>query len=32
MWLGLGGALAVLGIIGYSPLHAGFGAKNPKAD
>ncbi len=32
VWLGLGGTLAVLGIIGYSPLHAAFGAKNPKAD
>jgi DUF2892 family protein len=31
LWLGLGGALAVLGIIGYSPLR-GFGAKNHKAD
>lgn len=32
MWLGLGGALAVLGIIGYSPLRGGSGAKNHKAD
>ena len=31
VWLALGGMLAVLGIIGYSPLHAWFGAKNSKA-
>lgn len=32
MWLGLGGALAVLGIIGYSPLHGRPGAGEHKAD
>jgi hypothetical protein len=30
-WLGLGGALLVLGLIGYSPLHAWFAKKNQKA-
>ena len=30
-WLSLGGAVLVLGIIGYSPLHALFGAKDQKA-
>lgn len=30
-WLGLGGALLVLGLIGYSPLHALLAKKNQKA-
>jgi hypothetical protein len=30
-WLILGGAALVLGIIGYSPLHALFEVKNQKA-
>ena len=30
-WLALGGALLVLGLIGYSPLHAWFAKKNQKA-
>ena len=30
-WLGLAGALLVLGLIGYSPLHAWFAKKNQKA-
>jgi len=30
-WLALGGALLVLGLIGYSPLHAIFATKQPKA-
>ncbi len=30
-WLALGGALLVLGVIGYSPLHALFANKNRKA-
>lgn len=29
-WLALGGASLVLGLIGYSPLHALFGAKGQK--
>jgi hypothetical protein len=29
-WLALGGALLVLGLIGYSPLHAWFVKKNQK--
>jgi Protein of unknown function (DUF2892) len=31
IWLLLGGAVLVLGIIGYSPLHAWFGTKDQKA-
>lgn len=31
MWLVLGGALLVLGVIGYSPLHALFAKKQEKA-
>jgi hypothetical protein len=30
-WLSLGGAFLVLGIIGYSPLHALFGKKSERA-
>jgi hypothetical protein len=30
-WLALGGALSVLGLIGYSPLHAWFAKKHQKA-
>jgi hypothetical protein len=30
-WLFLGGVVLVLGVIGYSPLHALFGAKDQKA-
>jgi Protein of unknown function (DUF2892) len=30
-WLAIGGALSVLGLIGYSPLHAIFGAKDERA-
>jgi hypothetical protein len=30
-WLALGGVLTVLGLIGYSPLHAWFARKNQKA-
>ena len=30
-WLVLGGVALVLGIIGYSPLHALFGTNDPKA-
>jgi hypothetical protein len=30
-WLALGGVLMVLGLIGYSPLHAWFARKNQKA-
>lgn len=30
-WLALGGALLVLGLIGYSPLHALFVTKHQKA-
>jgi Protein of unknown function (DUF2892) len=30
-WLALGGALLVLGMIGYSPLHAFLWKKNQKA-
>jgi hypothetical protein len=30
-WLALGGAILVLGVIGYSPLHAWFAKSNPKA-
>ena len=30
-WLALGGTLLVLGLIGYSPLHAWFARKNQKA-
>ena len=30
-WLLLGGVVLVLGVIGYSPLHALFGAKDQKA-
>jgi DUF2892 family protein len=30
-WLALGGALLVLGLIGYSPLHAWFAKKHQKA-
>jgi hypothetical protein len=30
-WLALGGALLVLGAIGYSPLHAWFAKKDQKA-
>jgi hypothetical protein len=30
-WLTLGGVMLVLGLIGYSPLHAWFGKKEPKA-
>ncbi len=30
-WLALGGAVLVLGLIGYSPLHALFATKHPKA-
>ncbi len=30
-WLVLGGAAMVLGLIGYSPLHALFGTKDQKA-
>jgi Protein of unknown function (DUF2892) len=30
-WLALGGALLVLGLIGYSPLHAWFVKKNQRA-
>ena len=30
-WLVLGGVVLVLGIIGYSPLHALFGTNDPKA-
>jgi hypothetical protein len=30
-WLVLGGALLVLGLIGYSPLHAWFVTKHQKA-
>ena len=30
-WLVLGGALAVLGLIGYSPLHALLASKQTKA-
>ena len=31
VWLTLGGLLLVLGLIGYSPLHAWFAKKEPKA-
>jgi uncharacterized membrane protein YuzA (DUF378 family) len=31
-WLTLGGLAMLLGIIGYSPLHALFGTKDPKAN
>lgn len=31
-WLALGAALLVLGAIGYSPLHALFVSKHPKAN
>ena len=30
-WLGLGGVLLVLGLIGYSPVHALLGNKHQKA-
>ena len=30
-WLTLGGVVLVLGLIGYSPLHALFAKKEPKA-
>jgi DUF2892 family protein len=30
-WLALGGVVLVLGIIGYSPLHSLFGARDQKA-
>jgi len=30
-WLLLGGALLVLGLIGYSPMHALFVSRHPKA-
>jgi hypothetical protein len=30
-WLALGGGLLVLGLIGYSPLHAWFASKHEKA-
>jgi hypothetical protein len=30
-WLALGGTLLVLGLIGYSPLHAWFAKKHQKA-
>jgi hypothetical protein len=30
-WLALGGAILILGVIGYSPLHAWFAKSNPKA-
>lgn len=30
-WMSLGGVVLVLGVIGYSPLHALFGAKDQKA-
>jgi hypothetical protein len=30
-WLALGGVLLVLGLIGYSPLHAWLAKKNQKA-
>lgn len=30
-WLTLGGVVLVLGLIGYSPLHAWFVKKEPKA-
>jgi hypothetical protein len=31
-WLALGGLLLVLGLIGYSPVHAFFPKKTPKAN
>lgn len=31
-WLALGGALLVLGVIGYSPLHALISKREQKAD
>jgi Protein of unknown function (DUF2892) len=31
LWMALGGALLVLGLIGYSPLHALLAKKFPKA-
>lgn len=31
-WLALGGVILVLGIVGYSPLHAWFGAKDQKVN
>jgi hypothetical protein len=31
-WLALGGALLVLGVIGYSPLHAWISKREPKAN
>jgi hypothetical protein len=30
-WMSLGGVSLILGIIGYSPLHAMFGTKDQKA-
>ena len=32
MWLTLGGTALVLGLIGYSPLHALFGAKDRRSE
>ena len=32
IWLVLGGVALVLGIIGYSPLHAWFGSNDQKAN
>jgi glucose dehydrogenase len=31
IWLAAAGVLLVLGLIGFSPLHAWFAKKNPKA-